>query len=582
MRVHLLCVLGLVACGKKNDAAALAPDAPLPVPTTTAVSTEPPPTPPTAAGAEVKEPPKVTECPKSLGGAETVHRTITKDCGRVTVTDDYYVDGGSLTLEAGSVLQFKADTSISVGYNAPGKLVVKGTAEAPVLFTSGADAAAGVWEGVYLRDGADRSSIEGLVVEYAGQEASQAVLVEAEDVVWKGSTIRDSKGGGMAVRGTGRIKDFTGNVFDRTAAAPLAVEPEAVAAVASDNKFPKDSMIEVTAGTIDQAVSWNPGAPLHVTGQVLVENEKVKASLAIAAGTQVRFGSEGKIVVGYNNAGSLSAIGTKDAPIVFTTSGPKERGSWAPLAIFEKGDAAFEGCLFEYGGTEEKGALVSGGKLSVKGCTFRENAAGVQLTDSGTLLAFEGNTFEKNAAYAASVFPGDLGAFGSNSYDAKSRIRVAGGAVKETTTWKAQAAPVELTEAIVVEGKNVLTVEAGGQFEVRDGVDFTVGYNDAGSLRLLGTADKPIVFAGVRHEPGAWKGIILAENSRDSVVEHVVVKDAVKGVDLRGPSTAKVASLTCANCSEAALVYTCDAKVTAAGVKADGAAKGELKPDCPK
>jgi hypothetical protein len=590
MRTPLLFALTLAtaaACGKKKEEPPAAPTAapgpaPAPTPATPASGGSAAPT-PTAAGAEVKEAPKVTECPKSLAGAETVHRTITKECGRITVTEDYYVDGGSLTLEAGAVLQFKADTSISVGYNAPGKLIVKGTAEAPVTFTSGADAAPGVWEGVFLRDGADRSSVEGLVVEFAGQEGSQAVMIQAEDVVWKSSIVRDSKGGGMVVREGGRVKDFTGNTFDRTAAAPLAVEPEAVGGIGTGNKFPKDTAIDVTAGPIDQAIVWNPGVPLRVVGQVMIEGDKVKGTLEIAPGTELRFGPEGRFTVGYNNAGSLKAVGTKEAPITFTTASAKEKASWPPLGIFDKGEGTFDHGVFEYGGTEEKGVLAVSGKLSVTNCLFRENAAGVQLTEQAKLVALDGSTFEKNTAYAISAFPVHLGALGANSYDARSRIRVGRGTLNETQTWKAQATVVELQEQVLVEGKNVLTIEAGAQFEVRDSVELSVGYGDAASLRLLGTAEKPVVFAGVRHEPGAWKGIVLYDNSRDCVFDNVVVKDAVKGLDFRGPATGKVTGMVCANCSEAALSYACDSKVEVKAVKAEGgAAKGELKPDCPK
>jgi hypothetical protein len=588
MRVALAFVLVLAACGKKKEEPAAPvttpPPAPAPTPTTAVGGGAAPAPTPTAAGGEVKEPPKVTECPKSLAGYETVHRTITKECGRITVSEDYYVDGGSLTLEAGVVLQFKSDTSLSIGYNVPGKLIVKGTAEAPVVFTSGADAAAGVWEGLFIRPGGDRSSIEGLIVEFGGQEGSQAVLVEADEVTWKSSIVRDSKGAGMVVKGKGRIKDFTGNSFERTAATPLAVEPEAVGGIGTGNKFPKDSVLEVSAGTVDQAIVWqNPGAPIHVTGQVMVENDKVKASLEISAGTEIRFGPEGRFTVGYNTAGALKVSGTKEAPVLFTTAGPKEKGSWPPLAIFNNGEGTFDFATFEYGGTEEKGVLVSAGKLSVRGSIFRENAAGVQILPEGKLLAVDGCTFEKNTAYAIQLSPNQFAALGANTYDARSRLRLLRGTVNETQTWKAQGAIVELTDQLMVEGKNILTVEAGTQLEVRDGVDIAVGYNDQGGLRLTGTAEKPIVVAGVRHEPGAWAGIVLYPNARDSVFEQVVIKDAKTGLGLKGPSTATVKGFVCANCAEAALTYECDSKVTAQTVKADGgSAKAEVKPDCPK
>ena len=65
-----------------------------------------------------------------------VKRIIRKECGAVPVTGTYRVDGGSLTLEAGASLAFADGAEISVGYYEPAKLIVQGTKEEPVVFTS--------------------------------------------------------------------------------------------------------------------------------------------------------------------------------------------------------------------------------------------------------------------------------------------------------------------------------------------------------------------------------------------------------------------------------------------------------------
>ncbi len=71
---------------------------------------------------------RVTECPRTLGGAEAqIDRVISKDCGPVTVVEDYRVDNGSLTLEAGATLQFKDGAALIVGASEPAKLLVAGT-----------------------------------------------------------------------------------------------------------------------------------------------------------------------------------------------------------------------------------------------------------------------------------------------------------------------------------------------------------------------------------------------------------------------------------------------------------------------
>src|SRR5262249_13661872 len=120
----------------------------------------------TASGGEESSAATVTGCPKSLAGAESVNRVITRECGVVLVSDDYHLNNGDLTLEAGATLAFKEGTSLNIGYNDTAKLIVRGTAEAPVRFTSAGDRAPGVWRGVRLYDHADRSTIDHLIVEY--------------------------------------------------------------------------------------------------------------------------------------------------------------------------------------------------------------------------------------------------------------------------------------------------------------------------------------------------------------------------------------------------------------------------------
>ena len=185
-----LVALALVACQKPEatPAAKAGPspgDAPAPVDAS-------------AAGAGVAGTGRVTECPKSLGGTDKLHRVISRDCGAVPVTEDYYVDAGSLTLEAGASLSFKDGAGLYIGYYEPAQLIVQGTAEAPVVLTAAGDKAPGSWRGVSLNGHADRSAIEHLVIEYAGNDES-ALFVDAEEVSLKGLKLRESKGTGLLI-----------------------------------------------------------------------------------------------------------------------------------------------------------------------------------------------------------------------------------------------------------------------------------------------------------------------------------------------------------------------------------------------
>ena len=152
-------------------------------------------------------------------------------------------------------------------------------------------------------------------------------------------------------------------------------------------------------------------------------------------------------------------------------------------------------------------------------------------------------------------------------------------------TWHAQGAPVEVIEDVSVNGRAVLTIEAGSTFLQKEGTSWGVGYSDNATLKLVGTADKPIRFAGLRDEPGTWYGIWLRANSRDSVIEHVVVRDTGQqgspGVKIEGAANAKVTRLACEKCAGPAISWQCQSKVVLAEVRAtEGTKKAEDKPIC--
>ena len=169
--------------------------------------------------------------------------------------------------------------------------------------------------------------------------------------------------------------------------------------------------------------------------------------------------------------------------------------------------------MFEYGGGGDQGAFqVDGeGTAAVTGCTFKNNAWGASFGDRSKLRAFDRNVFEGNARAAVALYPAQLAAFGTgNRYGDKERLQLKGGRVDGTVTWHAQGAPIEVTDDVQVDGRAVWTIEAGTTFLQKDGTTWAVGYGDNATLKLLGTADRPIRFAGLRDEPGAWFGIAPA------------------------------------------------------------------------
>jgi len=538
-----------------------------------------------AAGGGVDAVVRVSECPKSLGGADKVHRVISKDCGVVPVTEDYYVDGGSLTLEAGSSLSFKDGTGLYVGYYEPAKLIVQGTAEAPVVLTAAGDKVAGVWRGVSLNEHAARSTIEGLVIEYAGNEES-ALYVAAADVSVKASKIRDAKGTGVLIADAGTLAAFTDNELKKLGSKTAISGPaSAVGGLGAGNRFDPEAHILVRGGGVSRSASWSPaGAPLVIGGEVYVDGSEAQAAkLELTAGLELRFGAAGSLVVGYYNQAALAVKGTAEAPVTFTAHEKREAGGWGGVTVHGKGEATIDHAAFEFGGREESDGVlaVRGGALGLTASTFRSDKVGVSVDEGGRVTAFADNKFAATPV-AVRLTANHVMALGeSNAYDRDSRIKIDGAAaIKGKATWHAQGVPIEWAGELYIDGE--LTLAAGVALLGQPDARLVVGYYDTAALLVKGTAAAPVTIGPADTATNSWVGIWLSGKASGSSLEHLVLTGASAdaAIDVAGGVTATLSAVTCAKCKNAVVGWGCGATVTSSQVlAADGTPKVDVRPE---
>jgi hypothetical protein len=521
----------------------------------------------TAAGGEVGALTAVNDCPKSLAGQEKVARTIKKECGPIVVTETYTVDG-TLTLEAGAVLKFQRGAALTVGYYGPAKLIVKGTEKEPVTFTSAADAVPGEWTGVRLHDGASRSSIDYLVLEWAGDSDRGALFVDAEDVTFTHSIIRNAKE--MGVRGGDKASfaAFTGNTFDKAGKIAVSVAPPAVGQLGAGNTFIGDGFVEVRHGTVAESAKWqNVGAPFHIIEPVNVDGKNGRATLEIAAGTDLRFAPDAELIVGYYQLGAVKIAGTREQPVKLSGLEKKLDG-WKGVIVHDSGEGSVENASFESGGSaDDRGALaVTRGKLTVKDCVFRGNKLALSVAKEAKAFSGDGLSFEGNTLAVLTTAESFAGLGEHNTYAADQGIELRGGNVAKDATWNLQPGTTVLVSEDLAIDKAILRVAAGSQFAAKEGVKWTVGYYGEASLKLNGTPEKPIKMRGARDEKESWDGILLHENTRDAVLENVQLENVggEAGVTVKD-GRAKIKKLGCNGCA-ATLSWTCKAKVESADV----------------
>jgi hypothetical protein len=501
-----------------------------------------------------------------------VNRVIGKACGTVLVAADYHVNNGSLTLEAGVTLAFAEGTSLNVGYNDSAKLVVRGSEAEPVVFTSAGEKAPGAWKGVRLFSHADRSIVDHLVVEYAGADREEAVRIDGQDVVWTRSTVRAAAGVGIAFGKHGTVERFAGNRFERVARWPLSLGPVAAGGIDGQSVFDDGAVVHVYGGTIVAPVTWRPaGAPYYVSEDLHVEGDTgAPGSLTLVAGTEVRFGLEARVAVGYSQRAALVTAGTAEAPVVLTgatPAGERRPGSWPGVIVYPAGEGSFVATIFELGGgAGGRGVLRVEGTAALGGCVFRDNAGGALFGPRARLRAFDGNRFENNgrALKLPPAMMGDLG--GGNRYGPGERIELFGGAVEESATWKAQDAPVEVLGDLRVDGRTLLILEPGTRLHFKEGTRLSVGELDIATLVARGTKEQPVLLAGLGDPPAAWGGVELAAGARDSRFTHLRLRHAAEGITVAAEADVHIDDLTCEACAGPALRAACDARVTAAGV----------------
>jgi hypothetical protein len=536
-----------------------------------------------AAGGAAGQAAVVTECPKSLGGPDRLHRVISRDCGVIEVTEDLTIDGGSLTLEAGASLAFKDGAGLIVGRGEPGKLVVQGTAEAPVVLTSAGDKAAGVWKGVVLHPGAARSSVQGLVIEFAGADEEAALRVDAADVTVTGTAIRSSKTG-LVVGPEGGLAAFSDNEFKKIGrAAAIETPPSGVGGLGGGNRFDPEAFVRVTGGAVRRSATWQRiGAPLMIAEDVAIDGDRgERTTLELAPGLELRFAAEGGLTVGYHEAAALVARGSKEAPVTFTASERRERGAWRGVRVHEHGEATFEHAALEFGGGVEGGVIdVRGGTLALTSTTLRSDVAGVSVGSTAKITAFADNTFV--ATPIAVRIPANLvAALGEgNGFDRDARILVGGETVKGKASWLAQGVALTLEADVAVEGE--LTLEAGLALLARPDASLQVGNYETAALLAKGTAAAPVTIGPADSAKGTWPGIVLHGNSTGNRLEFLTLTGAANAsaIAVKGRANARLNTVTCSKCAGAVVGWECESRVTSSQVLAtDGTPRIDAKPE---
>ena len=315
--------------------------------------------------------------------------------------------GHTLTIGAGATLRFAEATYLEVGHKGS-RLVARGTADKPILFTSGTEMPKpGDWVGIVFDDaiGKEGALLEHAIVEYAGRDshggegaitvfrAFPAGSVSIVDTTFRRDNLAAvSNHHDAATFGRFERNTFSDNARDLRVSAPV------LAAMGSGNDLSDE--IEVAGGTVTKSgeLPKTKGA-IYVTEPIYVGTESSTPKypvdlsevpvLTIPSGSTLRFAPKTWLEVGTKGPGGLHAEN-----VTFTSAADKPApGDWVGLIFGEHAQATrVTGSTIQYAGAEEHGgdaAITFVGSRSWEGLdvtllfiTF-QSCAQAQLSSNG-------------------------------------------------------------------------------------------------------------------------------------------------------------------------------------------------------
>ena len=307
-----------------------------------------------AAGAT----PVGSQCAPHAGAGVKEQGDITKDTVWTAADSPHTVlysfsvkQGATLTIEPCAEVRIKA----SVGVTVNGKILAEGTATTPISIQ--ADDPTALWSYIRFLGGTGSFAYTSIAGGGKLDPNSLGVLdvrnspatVDAELLHVDHVTISGSEQYGVSLREGGEFTlGSTALTITGAKLAPLRVVPELASNIPigaytgnGDDEIALASVSDITQDTTfhDRGVPYIVGDVPNVSTSLRVQTTKpgAVATLTIDSNVTIRFGKDGSLITSFATGdtpatGALIAAGTKDEPIIFTSSAKTPAaGDWVGL-----------------------------------------------------------------------------------------------------------------------------------------------------------------------------------------------------------------------------------------------------------
>lgn len=336
-----------------------------------------------------------------------------EDCRTYVVPRHLRLDK-SVSVAPGTTVIFEENAGIEVPEDASFSAV--GTEEAPIVFR-GRQPTKGFWSGIFFGSVHPENELTWVRISDTGASgyhythyAVRVVTAGSGLLKMTHSIIENASHDGLVVGSGGRLGDYASNTFRGIDGFPLSLHTPQLGALDSASRY---------GGTAD-APNGKPA--IHVAGGLPVTASQTwrkqdvpyrfadrnghvindaSAVVTVEPGTRLEFQQNEGIEV---RAGALKAVGTADAPIVFTGVQPV-RGFWSGLAFRSlHNDNHLEHVEVSYGGasgynfTQQGIRVTNEGNLTLRNAVVRENDVRGIVVERGGRFTGENISYSNNGS----------------------------------------------------------------------------------------------------------------------------------------------------------------------------------------
>ncbi len=413
-----------------------------------------------------------------------------------------------LTIKPGSVITFHEDAELYVQNE--GTIVAEGLADKPITFKArekGAD-----WKGIEITSNAGKSS-KFAYCHISGAETG--IYVYNNKVSIDNCVIKECSVYGVDLNGS-EFGSFTGNTISDCEEYPVVIPFLQANAVTSDNEISgmgialsgnyigkKNAKITIHEQTI----------PYVISSWFRIEDN---AEVTIEPGVTIAMAEDVDITVGNNSSGKLTAVGTAEKPITFTSNlTDKAAGDWEGIRFeqYNSKASAMKYCNIEYSGSGYGAIYLYNTAIALENCKITDSENyGVYAYSEATFSSFTNNVIVSTGLYPVRCSAAAAGTIGSDNQFGELGIEIEGNYLTDDATWANHKVPYTISvDWFRIEGGNTLTIAPGVTVQMSEDADITVGNADEGKLVAVGTEEEPIIFTSARNDkfPGDWEGILF-------------------------------------------------------------------------